>query len=374
MGPYLVSFAMSDTIVFLADREKKKSRKKLLGIISILILSILAGTRDYTIGTDVNIYVISDFYLAKSYPKFIDLWSHNINGVEPLYLYTQHLAAKFFGTPHSILFVIALIINSFFYLGIQKMTNNGEKWLPWLFYCFIFYNYSLNIMRQAVAMSIIFYLFSDPDKVPSLKKTIVFSLFASGFHRFGLIGLLIYGVLIIMQNKTLKKYKIGIILLCISLYLILSIDNVSKYIIDSSTIYNYKYAHYAVSNSNAQVYSNIRDCIFKLPMVITYILLYKKMKKNFFETVPNTYSLLVGFAILDIFTSLYTKLTIERIAYLFVISEIQYFYYGTLLFSKRKIDRLIYIVFVLIFVILHWYITFSVLGYTQTVPYIFGGF
>ena len=70
MIPYIVCFSIVILETYFSEKMFKEDKKELgyfFGILIILTLSIFAGMRDLTIGTDVLGYVAKDFNNASYY-------------------------------------------------------------------------------------------------------------------------------------------------------------------------------------------------------------------------------------------------------------------------------------------------------------------
>ena len=192
MFPYLVVFLITTFIVYLSERKWKQNKIKkayIWGLIAVLILSVFAGIRNYDVGTDNYFYVLPGYTQAKRYMNAFSFYMHHdIYQLEPLYLILSYAAAKFFRSPHFIMFVLSLITNLFVYLGIVNLRKNLSISFAWLTYCFVFFNISLNLMRQSVAVAIVFFVFSYGEGKINWKKVTIFLLLASFIHISGLIG------------------------------------------------------------------------------------------------------------------------------------------------------------------------------------------
>lgn len=154
MLAYILCFISSITLSYVAEvRLKKYPKRVLLPILiilfSALILSLLAGFRDYSIGIDVSWYVTP--YYTDPNKDFVSLWQSNGN-IEPLFYFLVWSIKMLGGNASIALFFIQFIsisaFNLFFYLNRNRISIGFSTFI----YCFVFFNYSLSLMRQFLAI------------------------------------------------------------------------------------------------------------------------------------------------------------------------------------------------------------------------------
>lgn len=113
----------------------------------------------------------------------------------------EYIAAGVFRTPHFVLFILSLITNLFIYMGIINQRKYVNVPLAWMTFCLIYYNISLNLMRQSLSVAMVFFIFSYGDRL-NWKKVMVLSAIAGIFHISGLISLYLYIVYFLIGKKT----------------------------------------------------------------------------------------------------------------------------------------------------------------------------
>ena len=136
--------------------QKNKVAIQILSLLAILLPALLAGLRASDIGTDVEYYIINNFEVARhvsSFKNYLPL----IYAKEPLYLAIVYIIAKVFGNIQVLLFTFSFLTILFVYLSVWKWKKNLSVPLFLLIYYFLYYNDSLNIIRQHLAMAIILY-------------------------------------------------------------------------------------------------------------------------------------------------------------------------------------------------------------------------
>ena len=158
MSPYIITFILSLFFSKIAERSKNKVLFYIFSIVSILLPALLAGFRDDTIGTDINVYVVNIFNKA--------LISHNIQDffsdytLEPIYGFLNYGISRITSDLFGILFAIELFILINIYWALSNLKKHLSITFGLFLYYFILYNESLNLMRQTMALSLCFLSFS----------------------------------------------------------------------------------------------------------------------------------------------------------------------------------------------------------------------
>ena len=203
---YLVAFLVS--ILFIAAGSKFSTRaiKNLFYALGILTLVLLAGFRSYAVGYDISIYVIpvQNTILNKGVP-LSELLVNRLSIEEPLFLLLHYVTVIIFHNSHVFLGIVSFLICGFVFLGIRNLFREENYWLPWLAFCLLFYNASLDLLRQMIAVAMVFYLFSDFRKL-NIKRLVPIALVATGFHYSALIVVPAYVISKVMQSEKVNKY------------------------------------------------------------------------------------------------------------------------------------------------------------------------
>lgn len=128
-----------------------------------------------TIGTDVKVYVEPLYNAAKQSTGFSSymnqrwyvIWRYMyVSKFEIGFTTLVYLIVKFGGSLGTVLFLIHALIVAPIYFGLKRMDKKYPIWLGMLVFYLMFYNTSLNMMRQWIAMAILFgdYLICLPIK------------------------------------------------------------------------------------------------------------------------------------------------------------------------------------------------------------------
>ncbi|MBR6041239.1 MAG: EpsG family protein [Paludibacteraceae bacterium] len=151
---YIFVFIISIFFVFLAE---KSINNKLLfvffSLVSILVPSLIAGLRDETVGTDIEIY-IQEVLSNLQYGIIFD------SATELTVAFVVFIGYYFSHTLFGVLFSLSFFSISVVYVAIFLLRKYVKMYYAMFIYLFLFYNESLNIMRQHVALSLSFLLLS----------------------------------------------------------------------------------------------------------------------------------------------------------------------------------------------------------------------
>lgn len=162
----------------------------------LFFLSIMMGYRGVEVGPDTGTY------------SFLFDWIREGGALhlEPLWRLVNYIVYILGGGFNEMLWVVSSIILFFIYISTKESPNR-------LFSIFVFYSiyyvfYSMNIMRQMVAVSIVMYGYTLFNK--GYKWRFVFSvLMAMMFHSTGILGFAIF---------FLKKFKISMQRVCLLIF------------------------------------------------------------------------------------------------------------------------------------------------------------
>lgn len=199
---YTIIFLLSISIGSIYQKKILKSSKVFsfsnrIAMILVIFFPVLIASIRYEVGTDFFNYYFY-FFTIRNYSIFDILF----NEADPLYGILNKFADLFFGDAWGIFF-----LSSFFTLFITlKALEHYRKVISisfalLIYYC-LFYGLTLNIVRQMIAVAIVFYCYIYIiEKQPF--KYIIGLLIASLFHISSLFLLPLY----FLKNSTGFKYK-----------------------------------------------------------------------------------------------------------------------------------------------------------------------
>lgn len=178
---YLACFAASGFFAYLAKRTQRRHWFILFSVISILIPVMLAGLRDFSIGIDVESYLHKDYYWIGARdrePLDYFLFYANQNRRDVLFVTLLILLTRITSDFRIFLFVSHAIIMTGIYIGAFRMRKQVDPVMVLLLFFLFFFNQSLNIIRQHMAMAVIFAAFKDVLDRKYLRYCIVVAIMA----------------------------------------------------------------------------------------------------------------------------------------------------------------------------------------------------
>lgn len=360
---YLCTFVCSSIFAALADKKKSKYKIYFYSCISILIPAVLAGIRSVDIGTDVNGYVVDNFKVAlwaEPFSKYIGL----IYGKEKLYLLLVYCTAKLFHNMQWTLFFIELIILSCIYIGAFRLKYRPSMGWIMMTYYLLFYNESLNIVRQSMSVAI---LFLGTRELLNKKffKYFLLVIVATLIHSTAIFGIILVAIYCYLEidkkNEKMLFLKKMSFIIC-TLLIMYSFEGICLFLITKG-ILNSRYMAYftlnSVSNSNAL---NVLYIFLLLIITVGHKLFKKNIYKfDFWEIIFIFSFILIQLGRIIYFGSRFSNLFC--LYNIILIPQLQ-----TIFNSKR--NKVLFQSILLIFMMIYWYYTFIYRNAGETYPYI----
>ncbi|MCH4021045.1 MAG: EpsG family protein [Erysipelotrichaceae bacterium] len=363
MAQYLSTFIISCIFTYLAEKQERKKKKGpfiFFAVIAVLSGTFLAGVRSSSVGTDVMTYGNYVFEAAHRSSSPVALFKiYNGIGIEPLYLLLNFLVSRFTDDPHWFYFVFQFILLSFVLLGsIQRDRDQAhtDAWLSmWVFYT-LFYGFSLNGMRQSMAVAIIYYgttYIYNKD----LKKYLIFTLLAAGFHYTAIMFLLFY-----FLNNYLESSKKNVVFKDVFMTFILLIVSLGyQYVIQFASRFVPKYIRYLGGES----YSfSLNPFLIRIPFLLMFIVFYRKYEKRENHT-DYWIIMMMGDLLLAQLRAIMPAL--YRISYYFGISKLETYPRIQDIFTKKS--KIIVNTVIVVLLGILWYYQIVVQGNEGVYPY-----
>lgn len=191
MFPYLFTFSISLLLLQLSNWIRLKCIKDIFVLFAISFAALLAGLRDFSIGTDTETYI--SYWHITCYPwKWNDYWMFFSDGaLEKLYLFYAFLISKITYNDQYFLFFTQLLILLPIVVATRKVQLN-IVWVVFIYFSILF-NTSLNATRQVIAIS--FCLLSLAYMLKREYVGMIFTfIIAYGFHN----SAILYSVFILL--------------------------------------------------------------------------------------------------------------------------------------------------------------------------------
>lgn len=359
---YLLCYMMVSILLYDFERQK---HQKIVIFLCIMLLSLLAGFRDISVGTDVRIYANAVHLTAAKISNTKELWNylfnsplHIINGIESAYLFLVFIGAKIFRSLFGTLFLTSLIINIGVFVGLYHIREHISYNIAIMIYCFMFYQHTFNMMRQWMAMAIIIYgIKFIYDK--NLLKYFIVVLVAMLFHRSAFIGISLYPIaMYIGKNRNLSKQAIVVMAAIIGVVFFQPIVRT----LVSSGVMTTKYLKYAEGNSISLFW---QELAVRFPAIALCTVLYKPMKKND-EYHVFWFTIMVIEAVISQLHSIMDFAT--RIGSYYLVSRIIEMSMACKIGNKNQKQLSEFLV--ISYAVIYWFVMYIYFGYGDTYPYI----
>ncbi|MDV7751303.1 EpsG family protein [Enterococcus casseliflavus] len=363
---YAITFLFSYILVLVGQTNKNKYFRYFCFSVGIVIPSLIAAFRDYTVGTDVLVYGNPVFFASRKVSDFSSLvMYYEKSGIEKGYLGMNYLVSKFTDSPQLLYFFIEMIILIYVVLSIKKFNSfyNVGYAFPYLCYMLLFYGENLNMMRQSIAVAIsVFVFFSILEKHYFI--AIINFIFGFLFHRSIVVVIIIYFLYLFFEKN---KYKSLSLILSIIGVLLVSISfNSLATLLTGYELFS-KYTMYTndISESVLRLNGLIIRIVFLAP-----ILLYRK---KFFRSSNNSYFLLfILIAEIIVFQLSTINSVFYRISSYFSIFKIFIYPYLCYLPSLKLDQRILKIVLIIVLIVI-WVYQNVIQGNNEIFPYKFVG-
>ena len=344
-----------------------------------MMLCLLAGLRAADIGTDTKVYLIPIYdaakkchsmreYLNSSFHAFS--WTTDyVKDMEPLFPLLVLVVTKLTGSLYCVQTVLELCIVIPLYMAVKK-DKQTNMWMAIFVFCMQFYNPSMNMMRQSIAMSfgiLGFEYWKNKEK----RKTFICAIIAFLFHTSSLLLWLIYilydynanGIIVSFAKKKISQknenyrmlvsISIGVIgvLMTSTVVSILSVVGFGEY----------------VSYVTGKLTFMPNQLLIRAPQIILVVWSYKYLKTRSRDT--------SFFLVMEVYVVLFLQFTSisgygGRIAQYFAIFDVIVIPQAMNALKRVKGGMVVYPV-IIIYYMVYWVYYFAVVGTHQTIPYIF---
>lgn len=368
---YLIIFLISTTFIYFAEKMDGRNRPItiLLIIIAICLPCLLAGVRSLNIGTDVLNYV-NPIYLAASSINGFNNFIHTyifysyelvpISNYEIGYDLFVYLITKIFGNFFSLLFITQLLIIAPIVMGLWKFRSRFPAWLGILTYYLLFYNTSLNMVRQSIAISFLAYGFSYLVQKKYLNY-FGLVLLACTFHVTAVIGIIFLGIFIFLNKsaETKKNIPLRLLLIFVISLLIVYVPPLLNITLKILGVSRYSQGYIRNSASIA-----INQIILVVPVIFLLLFQWKRNKNNNDIKIFLLAMLLCNLALSQLSS---TSEFASRITAYFSIFNIYVFPCVTM--DKSYIRKSLILALILMYLIGYWYYSYVIMGYSGTIPF-----
>jgi hypothetical protein len=245
-------------------------------VLSVTIVAILAGVRDFEVGgVDLLLYGDDVFYYAHNSESFMNMISTSRFGIdgEYGYLFINYIVSRFTMDLHWFCFVLSFITNGVVMLAIN-ILNRKYTVMIWLVYLFTYYLLAYNYLRQGLAVAVVFLAIVLVSKDMPIFGFIV-GLSSILFHNSAVMFFLIYFIILYFKkNHSLKSY---LLLVGASVFVLIFYSIIVSQLVNYNLI-NMKYLGY-INNTTSIEPLGYEDLYRVVPLLMGFIV-FRKSNQN----------------------------------------------------------------------------------------------
>lgn len=403
MIPYYIAFLLSGILCYLGEycinkqvflylpNEIKKQNKKrkndlhrfvfhfphikasfIYFSLSVLIVSLLAGARGYTVGTDIESYGNSLFEYARIYSGQFPMYLVRFSHIEPLYLFLVYVSAQLSSEPHMLYFLTGVLIYSFMLAGFVKLRKYASITLCWLGFLFLLYGDTYNAMRQMIALAIVFWGFNFLlEKRYLMLAVSVFVAFL--FHNTAIIFGVIVLVYLILQFT--NKAWIKLLMLIGAMVSVMMFNQILGALMQVGLLQE-KMERYTISQSTGL---SLPAILIRLPFLILILFQRKKFwaGSNIMSGLMPMKNKAEGdFLLIMLLIEMYTVELSAFIGSLYRISlyfvPFRAFSYARYCSIQKKRDKLLSVMLLIVYLLIIFIYQNQIKGNNEIYPYVFG--
>lgn len=281
---YLTVFSLSTLSSFFAHRKKttvlnNTQEKRILWIfLAVFSVSLLAGLRAETIGTDVLVYGNNVFYNMINASSIFSYYANSIDifQLEPFYIFVNYIVSRVTDVYWGFYLVLAILINGAFYGSVVVLRDKIYPSVSWLIYLLFFYSYTLNIMRQSLATALmvlaIALLIKSKNKLAMLFLVLsILSHYSTGLVAVGLC------IVFYLFKKVKNPIKLLFVFSTISLFVVIGIKPLSQLLLNLNILPD-RYSIYFTGERD--VGFSLNSFVLKLPLIVYYSTKIRKIRRD----------------------------------------------------------------------------------------------
>jgi len=331
-----------------------KRSSKFIRSIAVLIPIVFVGLR-LNVGTDYVAYVyMYDLFSAININEYIALTE---NSIEIGYYLLIQLAQLLGGYSWVMFFLSSLITISVAYLAIKRLAPNN---IPMVFFLYLMtiLPFTLNGIRQGIAMSIVFFALSYIIS-GKFKKFLLFILLAATFHTSALLLLPLY----LLRALVLNRRYDNTLTLTLSVVLAATVGIGLPVLVGfgSGIPLLGDYLEY----EGRQVGVGLLDVVFKLVPLIAVFCTYMAVVKK--DKSAKVFATLILLEVATLGLGSISAVFI-RVSYYLAIGGLVYLALIPSSFSSHRLRRLMKMIIVL-YGIVFFVVTYYLVGYSEIFPY-----
>lgn len=294
---YIITFALSLLGVKMADLWFEDQRRFIAGsLLAVLPPILIAGLRDSTVGSDTDLYVIPIFNGIASNGQNLMEFIDSYPGMEWGYLLLTFVIAQLTDQSVFLLLSIHVLIILPLYITAMKWREYLSPVLFMFIYYMIFFQESLSIARQSIALSfsmLAFTFFLEKKYI----KYVVLTLCAFLFHQTALVALSFPVFYYIVDRFSIRQNYLSFLAGALMIVLFfLNFDSIMIWMIDNGYL-DLKFLKYTTADNEFIPVLGTANFLVKI-VIIAYIV--------YIMVSYESYTFLKFFLVLAIFDMLFS--------------------------------------------------------------------
>lgn len=277
---YILMILVSTFCIALSEINEKNKKKKNSIFFVVLGLSLpilLAAYRKIGVGTDTKVYISFDFYRALRFNNIFEYFKSSEN--EILHLSINYIVSRLTSNLQILFGVMQTIV----VLLIYGIARNNKKvspiWFTYMLLMFMYYNKSLNMLRQMISCLIVLYAFNFLEE-KNYKKFFLFVIVALGFHKTAVMGIVIFFFYEFTKTKN-AVVKFYLLIVCL-LFALFNYTNLITLAVNMGLLEKRYLAYINMVKVNVSTTEMIIKTVMMGIVLIFSKALYQKDKRNLF--------------------------------------------------------------------------------------------
>lgn len=375
---YLSTFFLSIVCLYLYEHIKGKGiyiyLRHFFSIIGIMLPCFLAAFRDASVGTDTIFY--QQFYIYATEQN--SFWSyHKLIDNELAYDCLIYFCANYLKSYHSFLFLSQSLVIVPIYLFALKMKHqlhgNITVTMVMFVYYMLFYNMTLNNMRQGISASFLILAFGYWDEKYRI-KAIMIGLIATLFHLSAVIGvLLIVAASFLLQYRNNGARKSMSLILLLGFFItIMMLPQIAWFTYTNHlipySIYHYTERYILGEGRVNMSVGKITMLIMRIGLLLLPLILHEKIAD--YKVYRKTeMQIIVGTTIFASFFIIYQNILAYRVTifqdYFFMI------FFPQALSNRNYMRKDAKKAFLIAYLLVYWWFYYMYEGWNGTYPFVF---
>ena len=270
---YILTFALSLLGVKIADLWYDDQRRFLAGsFLAVLPPILIAGLRDSTVGSDMELYIVPIFNGIASNGQNLMEFIDSYPDIEIGYLFINYVIAQLTDQPFFLLLSIHILIIIPLYITAMKWREHLSPALFIFIFYMIFFQESMSIVRQSIALSfsmLAFAFFWEKRYI----HYFIFMIIAFFFHQTAVIGLSFPLAYLMVDRFSIREYYFYYIGVTLGIALFfLNFDTILIWLIENDVI-DTKFLRYTSADNTFTPVLGVTNFVVKIVTIAYFILI-----------------------------------------------------------------------------------------------------